>query len=166
MTMCTQWSWKPNDALKSFEQCIRTLASTAGGNGNLLFNVGPMMDGRIEARQVARLKQMGEWLKHNGEAIYGTKGGPYIPDSVMVSTRKGNKVNLLLLREVGGVLEVRSLPGRKVMKVRDMEGRPLKFTELGGKIRIERVGELEVNGCEVLVMELDGSYEDGNLLRR
>src|SRR5690606_2705266 len=39
ITLCTQWAWKPNDKMKSVGQCIRTLASTAGGNGNLLLNV-------------------------------------------------------------------------------------------------------------------------------
>jgi len=47
-TIGTQWAWKPNDKLKTLQECIQTLIKTASGNGNLLFNVGPMMDGRIE----------------------------------------------------------------------------------------------------------------------
>ena len=58
MTICQQWAWKPDDKLKSTAQCIRTLIRTAGGDGNLLFNVGPMPDGQIESRQVDRLKDM------------------------------------------------------------------------------------------------------------
>jgi len=59
ITICTQWSWKPNDKMKSLKECIQTLLRTAGGDGNLLFNVGPMPTGEIEPRQVERLKEMG-----------------------------------------------------------------------------------------------------------
>ena len=77
MTICQQWAWKPNDRMKSLKECIQTLVRVAGGDGNLLFNVGPMPDGRIEPRQVDRLKEMGDWLRKYGESIYGTRGGPF-----------------------------------------------------------------------------------------
>ena len=79
MTICHQWAWKPNDQMKSLKQCLQTLVHCAGGDGNLLFNVGPMPNGEIEARQVERLKEMGAWMKKYGETIYGTRGGPYMP---------------------------------------------------------------------------------------
>jgi len=59
MTICNQWAWKPNDTMKTLKQCIQTLAKTAGGNGNLLFNVGPMPDGRMEERQVEKAERNG-----------------------------------------------------------------------------------------------------------
>ena len=52
--------------IKSLKQCIGTLVRCAGGDGNLLFNVGPMPTGEIEPRQVERLKEMGAWLKKYG----------------------------------------------------------------------------------------------------
>ncbi len=51
MTICRQWAWKPDDTMKSRKQCIQTLLGVVGGDGNLLFNVGPMPDGRIEERR-------------------------------------------------------------------------------------------------------------------
>jgi alpha-L-fucosidase len=76
MTICQQWAWKPNDRMKSLKECIHTLVRVTGGDGNLLFNVGPMPDGRIEPRQVDRLKEMGDWLRQYGESIYGTAASP------------------------------------------------------------------------------------------
>ena len=110
MTICQQWAWKPNDKMKSLEQCLHTLIRTNGGDGNLLFNVGPMPTGEIEPRQVERLKEMGAWLAKNGVALYGTRGGPWKPSSHMVSTRKGDKIYVHVLRKVDGPVTVPALP--------------------------------------------------------
>ncbi len=92
MTICRQWAWKPNDKMKSLKECIQTLARVVGGDGNFLFNVGPMPDGRIEPRQVERLRKMGQWVRKYGESIYGTRGGPFKPGLWGASTHKGNRI--------------------------------------------------------------------------
>jgi alpha-L-fucosidase len=98
MTICQQWAWKPDDKLKSLPECIETLVQTVGGDGNLLLNVGPMPDGRIEPRQVERLKEMGAWLAKYGEGIYGSRGGPFMPGKWGASTCKGESVYLFVFR--------------------------------------------------------------------
>jgi alpha-L-fucosidase len=50
-----------------------TLIDTVSRGGNLLLNVGPTADGRIPVVMQDRLAFLGTWLKHNGEAIYGTQ---------------------------------------------------------------------------------------------
>jgi len=97
MTICRQWAWKPNDTMKSEKQCIQTLLQTVGGDGNLLFNVGPMPDGRIEPRQVERLREMGAWLEKFGDGIYGTRGGPFKPGRWGASTCKDNRIYLYVM---------------------------------------------------------------------
>ena len=97
MTICRQWAWKPNDEMKSRKQCLQTLLRTAGGDGNLLFNVGPMPDGRIEPRQVERLKEMGAWLKQYGDGVYGTRGGPFKPGMWGASTCKDDHIYLFIM---------------------------------------------------------------------
>ena len=99
ITICTQWAWKPNDELKSKKECLHTLIRTVGGNGNLLFNVGPMLDGRIEQRQIDRLKEMGQWLTEYGETIYESRGGPVPPQEWGVSTQKDDKIYLHILEK-------------------------------------------------------------------
>lgn len=99
MTICNQWAWKPNDQMKPLETSLETLIRTAGGGGNLLYNVGPMPDGRFEQRQTDMLLQMGEWMKRNGNAVYGTRGGPYEPTADFVSTRKGKNIFIHILNK-------------------------------------------------------------------
>ncbi|MEZ4831170.1 MAG: alpha-L-fucosidase [Caldilineaceae bacterium] len=67
-----------------------------GGDGNLLLNVGPMPDGRIEPRQVDRLR-IGAWLAKYGESIYGTCGGPFRPGEWGAATRKDNQIYVHIL---------------------------------------------------------------------
>ncbi len=98
MTLCRQWAWKPDDEMKSRAECLRALVLAAGGDGNLLLNVGPMPDGRIEERQAERLAEVGAWLERNGEAVYGTRGGPYRPGPWGASTCRGERVFLFVMR--------------------------------------------------------------------
>ncbi|MBC7289474.1 MAG: alpha-L-fucosidase, partial [Armatimonadetes bacterium] len=92
MTLGTQWSWKPNDRIKSRDECIELLVRCAGGGGNLLLNVGPMPTGEIEPTQAKRLAEIGEWLRRYGESIYGTRGGPFRPTVTYCTTNRGNRV--------------------------------------------------------------------------
>lgn len=112
MTLGTQWSWKPDDQIKSLRETLSILVRCAGGDGNLLLNVGPMPTGEIEPRQVKVLEGLGQWLSRYGESIYGTRGGPFKPNSFMASTRKGNVVYLHLLKWVGGDVVLPALPHR------------------------------------------------------
>jgi len=98
MTICRQWAWKPNDKLKSLEECLAILLRSVGGDGNLLLNVGPMPDGRIEPRQVERLLEIGKWLQEYGDGVYGTRGGPFKPTRWAASTCKGDKIFLFVLQ--------------------------------------------------------------------
>ncbi len=55
------------------QRLLLMLIDTVSRGGNLLLNVGPTADGRIPVVMQDRLAYLGQWLEHNGEAIYGTR---------------------------------------------------------------------------------------------
>jgi alpha-L-fucosidase len=67
------WCFVENDHYKDSGLLIRNLIDTVSKNGNLLLNVGPKPDGTIPQETVKVLREMGAWLKVNGEGIYGTR---------------------------------------------------------------------------------------------
>jgi len=74
MTMNDTWGFKSYDTnFKSTETLLRNLIDIASKGGNYLLNIGPDSTGTVPAPEVERLKAVGEWLKVNGAAIYGTK---------------------------------------------------------------------------------------------
>jgi alpha-L-fucosidase len=98
MTLNSQWSWKPDDSIKSLKQCIDVLVTCAVRNGNLALNTGPMPDGQVETRQAGRFRKIGQWLKQYGESIYGTRGGPFVTRADWGgSTRKANTIYVHIL---------------------------------------------------------------------
>ena len=54
-------------------ELVIMLVDLVSRGGNLLLDIGPDADGTIPVVMEERLLQIGDWLKVNGEAIYGTK---------------------------------------------------------------------------------------------
>ena len=158
MTIGRQWAWKPNDQIKSRKECIRTLVQVVGGDGNLLFNVGPMPDGRIEPRQVERLREMGQWLDKHGESIYATRGGPLKPGPAGASTSKGNKVYLHILNWPEKGVFLPAMP-REVVKHTVLTGghATLEQTQEGARLWVRPEDRDEID--TIVLLELDASAE-------
>jgi alpha-L-fucosidase len=92
-TMNNSWGFNLFDKnFKSTKEIIQYLVRAAGFDGNLLLNVGPMPNGRIQPESVAILKEIGEWMDKNGGTIYGTRGGPIASKVWGVTTQKGDRV--------------------------------------------------------------------------
>ena len=78
MTMNDHWGYNSHDKnFKSAAELIRMLADIASKGGNYLLNVGPTAEGVFPQESLDRLKEIGAWMKVNGESIWGTQANPF-----------------------------------------------------------------------------------------
>lgn len=87
MTMGTSWSYVPNDRYKTARQLVHLLVDIVAKGGNFLLNVGPGPDGTLPPVAVERLNDIGEWMRVNGDAIYGTRPVPPYREGSLRFTR-------------------------------------------------------------------------------
>lgn len=175
ITLGTQWSWKPDDTLKPYTDAVRMLVVCATGDGNLALNTNPMPDGRIEPRQVESFRQIGGWLRKYGEAIYATRGGPFIaPDSSGRqmkadgdtfalpgggwwggSTHKGNVIYLHILRWPANTIALPPIKPR-IVKHSVLTGgeATVKQTDAGIEVSVPAAPRDALD--TILKLELDG----------
>ncbi len=99
-TMQNSWAYHSKDYnWKPAARMLRYLVSNTSMGGNYLLNVGPKADGTLPVPAVRRLREMGAWLRANGEAIYGTKPSSLkVDDGDVYLTEKtvGDEKNLYI----------------------------------------------------------------------
>ncbi len=99
-TMNDSWGYRITDnKYKSTKELVEFLVRAAGYGGNLLLNVGPMPNGKIQSEFVERLEKMGEWTKQYGETIYSTQGGFIRPQTWGAITQKDKKYYIHILQK-------------------------------------------------------------------
>ncbi|KAA6463264.1 glycoside hydrolase family 29 [Acidobacteria bacterium AB60] len=149
------WGYQPDARVKPLATLIHLLAGAAGRDGNLLLNVGPQPDGRIPAAQADRVREIGRWLEANGESIYGTRGGPWLPGPYGVSTHRQNVIYIHVFEPTkDGKLELPELPVT-VKKAALLHGADLKFTQADRKLVIDLSGASLDAADTVLKVEID-----------
>ncbi|WP_347839571.1 alpha-L-fucosidase [uncultured Draconibacterium sp.] len=79
------FGWNRTENLENYsssEALVHMLIEKVANGGNLLLNIGPTHDGRIPVIMQQRLADIGQWMKVNSEAIYGTKAWDNRPDNM------------------------------------------------------------------------------------
>lgn len=133
------YSHSPQEILRMLQNCCER-------GGNLLLNIGPAPDGSVPEEALEPLRKTGEWLKINGEAVYGTLkktgGNTNQGNGVSRSTTKGNTVYMWNriwapwkgTMYLGGFMT-------KPAKISFMDGTPIDFYMKGDRIVLENLPE-------------------------
>ena len=134
MTMGSSWSYVPNDKYKSTHTLVQLLVKIVSRGGNLLLNIGPGPDGDFAPEAYARLKEIGQWIKVNGEGIYNTKPvSPYSSGNwFFTQSVSGKSVYAFYLPDTDSIklLTSISIPGLSVLPQK-------KITLLGTSKKLE-----------------------------
>jgi alpha-L-fucosidase len=151
MTINNTWAYRPKDRnFKPADALIRALIEVISRGGNLLLDVGPQPDGRIQTEFVERLQAVGEWTKRNAAAIYGSTYGPLQGQAAYRTTARAGKVYAFVLD--AAVTEiVAGLHDRPVRSVKLLAtGKPVPFRAAGKDTHILVDKDLWEQGIPVL----------------
>ncbi len=127
-TMNGMWGYKVSDInYKSWTELVQTIVRAAAKGSNLLLNIGPQPNGELPLQALERLQKIGEWMKVNGETIYGTERGRIAEQNDIISTDKGNITYLhILAQPTDGVKVVLDKKPRKVLAFKNKQS--LRYT--------------------------------------
>lgn len=126
------WQERGDAHTKAMEK-LRSLINVVSHGGNFLLNIGPKGDGSVVPFESEVLKEIGAWLKKNGEAIYGTESSPFRNQFEWGTiTRKGNNLYLILsgTQPADGKITL-NVPGCKIQKAdvtTNQKGQEVIFT--------------------------------------
>ena len=171
MTMNGSWGYKSyDDKWKSSQLLTRNLIDVASKNGNFLLNIGPKANGSFPQESIDRLKQIGEWLKTNGEAIYGTNGSPLTELSWGRCTQKPLKKNTILYlsvfdRPANGKLTITNFQNQ-VLSCKPLNDKtPLKYELKNGVLEISVPEKLSDPIATVIKVVVRGEMKTPELMK-
>jgi alpha-L-fucosidase len=163
MTMNTSWGYKHYDEnWKSTKTLVQYLTDIASKGGNFLLNVGPTAEGEIPQPSIERLEEMGDWMKTNGESIYGTTASPFFKLLWGRCTKKESEGNTTLYLHVfewpeNGVLILPGVKNEVSSIVQLHDGSSLNFSKVDSDIHINVENVIPDPYNTVLKMEIVGA---------
>jgi alpha-L-fucosidase len=127
------WGYRPNASVVSFEEVAVYLSDCTVRNVNYLLNVAPDREGNIPANQREVLGQVGRWMDKVGDAVHGTRGGPWQPQFGEYGfSYRDNKIYAHIFAgyrdRAAGTFRTQSIGTNSVKSVKDLyTGKPLPW---------------------------------------
>jgi len=151
------WGYAPGDrAWKSPVQLVELLASCASGDGNFLLNVPPDTDGRFQNEAVERLRVVGQWMRTNGEAVYGSKRAPIAPGNGW-ATLLGQNMYIFAKRWSGSTVSFGWIKNRVMSATVLSTGQEARIEQIGDRVILQELPEHAPDPLlPVIKLELDG----------
>jgi alpha-L-fucosidase len=156
------WSYRGEDGFKGPDDCIKMLVSCTTGGGNLLLNFGPRPDGTFATGEAKVARAMGEWLSRYGQAIYGTRGGPYRNGSWGGTCHKGNKMYVHVYDWPREGLALDSL-SNKVLAARTLMGGHVTVKQSADELSLEVAPKDRDTPVTVIELTLENTIATGTL---
>ena len=151
MTMGNSWSFVPGDHYKSSHELIQLLVKVVSRGGNFLLNIGPGPDGDWDSTAYTRLREIGDWMKINGEGIYASRSvAPYsYKNCYFTQSRDGAKGYAFYLAEGPEVLLDKEVilegflppPGTKISLLGYSQ--PIPWKAEGNRLTLKIPGSLQ-----------------------
>ena len=136
MTINNNWGYQHSDTnWKTPYEIITIFADVISNGGNMLLDIGPRQDGTIPEQQLHVLKELGEWNKANGRAVFGTLAG--IPKGHFFGPTTISKDSTKLYLFVEG-----NLSGQVLLKGLDNKIREITVLGSGKKLQHKVVGKI------------------------
>ncbi len=132
----------PDEKYMTAEEIVHSLVDIVSKNGNFLLDIGPKADGTIPDIMQRRLRETGEWLKTNGEAVYDTtywSRMPQLGDDLRFTVRPDKAFYIHSLARPGAKLTVGApVPVRSGDRITLLgHDRPLTWRTTGGSLVID-----------------------------
>ncbi|WP_354670116.1 alpha-L-fucosidase [Streptomyces sp. S.PNR 29] len=166
-TICGTWGYKAGAPVMSFGTIMNILVNSWVRNMTVLLNVGPDRTGVIPADQAAAVRRVGSFLSTCGQAVYGTRGGPWEPmDGRYGFTYKDNTFYVHLLPGYSGTgFTTPSIGDAQVTRVFDVAtGADLSYsTGSDGTVTISGINRTRIPEDSVVGVTLDRSVQPANI---
>jgi alpha-L-fucosidase len=165
MTLNDSWGYqRADDNWKDSRTVIRNLITCARDGGNYLLNIGPQPDGGIPPESVRILTEVGKWMQHNGEAIYGADVCQPHTSVYANFTAKGSTLYMHVHFWPGTDVSISGLK-QKVLSARLLKGGPaLSVMQDGFRTHITGLPEKAPDTpVTIIVFECDGVPEQDTL---
>ncbi len=175
-TMNESYGYSAHDQnWKSFPKIMQLFVETVSKGGNFLLNVGPDGDGAIPEPAVRIMEQIGEWMKVNGESIYGTTASPFQAFDWGYCTQKNGKlylhvfdrpadgkINLPIKNKVTAVYVLAS-PKMKLKSTLE-NGKPAIPVDIFDSKKGPKVIVVEIQGKPIVEESLTQTQADGRIV--
>ena len=163
MTMGQSWAHNPHEThWKTPAELLHNLVAVVSRGGNYLLNVGPTAQGTFPPEAVERLQHIGEWMKLNAEALYGSTYTPLQGLPWGQATRKDDQLYLHIFAwPANGLLEIKDFPGR-VEQITLLSGAPLTYQQQAAQLTIHLPPQAPDPDVSVLAVKIDSSEQGWN----
>jgi len=156
------WGYSAFDNnFKTSKELIQLLATVASKGGNLMMNIGPSGNGKIPYYSEKYFKETGNWLKRNGESIYGTSYSPIKPQPWGVMTHKPGKLYLHILNKPrNGKILVPGFTAKAIGTALLSNKKMLTFSQNGNDVWVNLPIQVTGDNDIVVVLNYKGELQE------